>query len=66
MDPETYLAPYRVHSPEMRLHARDLRIARRAALRRKLRSRLGWTIVGMGMRVLPAGTGRPARTPRTV
>ncbi|MEU2026488.1 hypothetical protein ABZ565_30680 [Streptomyces sp. NPDC016469] len=64
MDPETYLAPYRVHSPEMRLHVRDLRVARRAALRRKLRSRLGWTIVGMGLRILPAGAGRPARAPR--
>ncbi|WP_405897993.1 hypothetical protein OG242_11060 [Streptomyces sp. NBC_00727] len=65
MNPETYLAPYRVHSPEMRLHVRDLRLARRTALRRTLRNRLGWTIVGMGLRVLPAGTGRPARAPRT-
>ncbi|WP_330238974.1 hypothetical protein [Streptomyces sp. NBC_00525] len=65
MDPETYLAPYRVHSSEMRLHVRDLRLARRTALRRKLRNRLGWAIVEMGLRVLPAGAaGRPARAPR--
>ncbi|MCX4448898.1 hypothetical protein ACIOEZ_29675 [Streptomyces sp. NPDC087866] len=64
MNPETYLAPYRVHSPELRDHVRGLRAARRTALRRKLRSRLGWTMVEMGLRVLPAGAGRPARAPR--
>jgi len=63
MNPETYLAPYRVHSPEMRLHVRDLRLARRTALRGKLRSKVGWTIVSVGLRVLPAGGA--ARAPRT-
>ncbi|WP_329025708.1 MULTISPECIES: hypothetical protein [unclassified Streptomyces] len=66
MNPETHLATYRVHSPEMRLHVRELRLARRTALRRKLRNRLGWTIVEVGMRVLPAGSGRPAGAPRAV
>ncbi|MEU2248852.1 hypothetical protein [Streptomyces sp. NPDC019224] len=65
MNPETYLAPYRVHSPETRLHVRDLRLARRTALRRKLRSTLGWTMVEVGLRVLPTGPGRPAHAPRT-
>ncbi|GAA2998382.1 hypothetical protein JCM13580A_41660 [Streptomyces drozdowiczii] len=50
----------------MRLHVRELRLARRTALRRKLRNRLGWTIVEVGMRVLPAGSGRPAGAPRAV
>ncbi|MCG7526747.1 hypothetical protein MHW47_20130 [Streptomyces sp. OfavH-34-F] len=65
MNRDTYLAPYRVHSPAMRLHVRELRRARRTALRRKLRSRLGWTLVGMGLRVLPAGAVGPARAART-
>ncbi|THA30833.1 hypothetical protein E6R18_18765 [Streptomyces sp. A1277] len=65
MHPETHLAMYRVHNAELRRHTETLRLARRAARRQALRSRLGWTMIGLGLRLIPAGVARPARTPRT-
>ncbi|MFF5333940.1 hypothetical protein [Streptomyces sp. NPDC013181] len=65
MNPEAHLALYRAHSPELRIHLENVRAARRAARRRKLRSRLGWAMVEMGLRVLPAGAVGPVRAART-
>ncbi|MEU3223641.1 hypothetical protein ABZ695_10855 [Streptomyces sp. NPDC006976] len=65
MHPEAYLALYRVHNTELRHHTESLRLARRTARRQKLRSKLGWTMVEFGLRLIPAGATGPARAPRT-
>lgn len=65
MHPETHLDLHRIRSAELRGQAAEFRLARRRAPRGELRTRLGWTMVEVGLRLIPAGTAVPYRAPRT-
>lgn len=58
MHPEAHLALYRVHNTELRFHTESLRLARRTARRQELRSKLGWTLIECGLRLVPARAGQ--------
>ncbi|WP_393058396.1 hypothetical protein [Streptomyces sp. LN549] len=64
MHPETHLELHRIRSTELRGQAHDFRLARRRAPRKDLRTRLGWTMVEVGLRVLPQPTVMTPRAPR--
>ncbi|WP_406096503.1 hypothetical protein [Streptomyces sp. NBC_01013] len=66
MHPETHLQLHHIRSVELRGQADDFRLARRPdAPRDDLRTRLGWTMVELGLRVLPDRTTMTTRAPRT-
>ncbi|WP_327710933.1 hypothetical protein OG912_22205 [Streptomyces sp. NBC_00464] len=65
MHPETHLELHRIRSTELRDQARDFRLTRRRAPRKVLRTRLGWTMVEMGLRLIPAGATLQSGAPRT-
>ncbi|MFG3140574.1 hypothetical protein ACGFZA_30755 [Streptomyces sp. NPDC048211] len=65
MHPETHLALHRIRSAELRDEAADFRLVHRHAAREALRTRLGWTLVELGLRVLPDRTAMVPRAPRT-
>ncbi|MER5278279.1 hypothetical protein ABT025_21345 [Streptomyces sp. NPDC002809] len=66
MHPETHLQLHRIRSAELRDRADAFRLAQRpVAPRKDLRTRLGWTMVELGLRVLPDRTALSPRTPRT-
>ncbi|THA72324.1 hypothetical protein E6P78_03395 [Streptomyces sp. A0958] len=63
MHPDTHLALHRIRSAELHARADRFRLlTHRRPQRPALRARLGWTMVEMGLRLIPAG---PARAPRT-
>ncbi|MFI6859435.1 hypothetical protein ACIBKZ_05930 [Streptomyces sp. NPDC050421] len=65
MHPETHLELHRIRSAELRDQAAEFHLAHRcAAPRRDLRTRLGWTMIELGLRVIPARTTVPPRAPR--
>ncbi|WNI24524.1 hypothetical protein [Streptomyces sp. ITFR-16] len=64
MHPETHLVLHHLRSAELRGRADDFRLAHHAAPRPALRSRLGWTLIEMGLRLIPAGATVPQRAPR--
>ncbi|MFJ2895656.1 hypothetical protein ACIO87_12310 [Streptomyces sp. NPDC087218] len=76
MNPETHLSLHRVRSVELREQAAEFRTAREAGATgalhtvrsspRTLRTQLGWTLVELGLRVLPAREPLACRSPRTV
>lgn len=65
MHPETHLALHHLRSAELRGRADAFRLGRPRAPRTELRSRLGWTLVEVGLRLIPAGSVVPQRAPRT-
>jgi hypothetical protein len=54
MHPETHLALHRVRAAEFRAEADAYRLAAAARRPRNLRSRLGWTLVEVGLRLAAA------------
>ncbi|MER6116719.1 hypothetical protein [Streptomyces sp. NPDC001743] len=66
MHPETHLQLHRIRSAELHAQADEFRTARDCTTPRKdLRTRLGWTMVELGLRVIPAHAALPVRAPRT-
>lgn len=74
MHPETHLQLHAIRSAELQRHAAEFRrahprtgidtAAAPPAPRMDMRSRLGWTMVELGLRLLPEQSGSPSRTPR--
>ncbi|MEU1435711.1 hypothetical protein ABZ438_16640 [Streptomyces sp. NPDC005786] len=65
MHPETHLQLHHVRSAELRSQSAEFHLAHRCAAPRKgLRARLGWTMVELGLRVIPDRTAVPPRAPR--
>ncbi|MBD0839411.1 MULTISPECIES: hypothetical protein [unclassified Streptomyces] len=54
MHPETHLALHHVHAAELRAEADAYRLAAAARHPRDLRTRLGWALVGAGLRLATA------------
>ncbi|MEU8629961.1 hypothetical protein [Streptomyces sp. NPDC048669] len=69
MHPETHLQLHNLRSTELRRHADDFRLAHprtaTRAPRTGMRTRLGWTMVELGLRVLPDRSAAPSGAPRT-
>lgn len=65
MHPETHLQLHRVRSAELRRQADDFRLGHRTTPRGILRTRLGWTMVALGLRLLPDTTTPSPRALRT-
>ncbi|MER7723097.1 hypothetical protein [Streptomyces sp. NPDC096323] len=66
MHPETHLQLHRIRSAELRAQAYEFLLAQHCTAPRKdLRTRLGWTMVELGLRVIPRQAAMPARAPRT-
>jgi hypothetical protein len=59
MHPETHLALHHTRAAELRAQAEAHRLASEAKPPRELRTRLGWTLVEVGLR-LAAGAPQPA------
>ncbi|AWW39339.1 hypothetical protein ADL00_31360 [Streptomyces sp. AS58] len=51
MHPETLLALHRAHATDLRAEADAHRLAQQAARPGELRTRLGWTLVEVGLRL---------------
>lgn len=65
MHPETHRQLHHARSAELRRQATEFQLARQCAAPRKdLRTRLGWTMVELGLRVIPNRTAMPHRAPR--
>ncbi|MFD7432804.1 hypothetical protein ACFV6Z_37910 [Streptomyces sp. NPDC059818] len=68
MLPETHLQLHDLRSAELRRHADEFRLAHprtaTRAPRTGIRTRLGWTMVELGLRVLPDRSAVPSGTPR--
>ncbi|WP_340378608.1 hypothetical protein U5640_28015 [Streptomyces sp. SS7] len=61
MHPETHLALHRTRAAELHASAAAHRLAASAAARpRALRTRLGWTLVEVGLRLAAPGPAAPA------
>ncbi|MFG3250356.1 hypothetical protein [Streptomyces sp. NPDC048187] len=54
MHPETHLALHHVRTAELRAEADAFRLAAAARHSRHLRIRLGWALVGVGLRLATA------------
>ncbi|MEU1369422.1 hypothetical protein ABZ454_25255 [Streptomyces sp. NPDC005803] len=65
MHPETHLDLFRIRSAELRAQADEFRLAHRRTARGALRTKVGWTMVELGLRVLPDRTALPPLAPRT-
>ncbi|MGN5633915.1 hypothetical protein [Streptomyces sp. AC154] len=71
MHPETHLQLHTIRSAELRRQAADFHLTHPRAgtdnhsPRTGLRTRLGLTMVELGMRLLPDGSAAPSRTART-
>lgn len=59
IDPETHLALHHTRAAELRAQAHTYRLAAEAKPPRHLRTRLGWTLVELGLR-LAATAPKPA------
>ncbi|WP_406381767.1 hypothetical protein [Streptomyces sp. NBC_01618] len=64
MNAETHLQLHATRSAELRHQADTFRPAPRAP-RKDLRTRLGWTMVELGLRLIPNRPTLSARSPRT-
>lgn len=65
MHPQTHLQLHHLRSAELRAQAAGFHLARQsAAPRGDLRTRLGWAMVELGLRVLPDRSAVPPRAPR--
>ncbi|MCX4772282.1 hypothetical protein EES39_06170 [Streptomyces sp. ADI92-24] len=71
MHPETHLQLHDLRSVELRRHADDFRLVHSRSdsgprtPRTDMRTRLGWTMVEMGLRLIPDRSAAPSRAPRT-
>ncbi|MFB7558124.1 hypothetical protein [Streptomyces brevispora] len=69
MHPETHLQLHDIRSAELRRRATDFRLAHprtdTRAPHTDLRTRLGWTMVELGLRLLPERPCTPSGAPRT-
>jgi hypothetical protein len=54
MHPETHLALHRARAAELQAEAAAHRLAAEAKTPRELRTRLGWTLVELGLRLATA------------
>ncbi|MFF9483720.1 hypothetical protein [Streptomyces sp. NPDC014676] len=54
MHPETHLVLHRAHAAELRAETDAYRLAAPAERPRRLRTRLGWTLVDIGLRLAAA------------
>jgi len=57
LHPDTHLALHHIHAAELRAQAEAHRLAAEAKPPRELRTRLGWTLVEVGLRL---ATPKPA------
>lgn len=64
MHPDTHLQLHRIRSAELRLQADHFRLDHQRTPRKDLRARLGWTMVELGLRLIPDRSAVPSRTPR--
>ncbi|MFF2330708.1 MULTISPECIES: hypothetical protein [unclassified Streptomyces] len=64
MNAETHLWLHDIHSAELRGQAAEFSLAPRVP-RTDLRTRLGWTMVEVGLRLIPNRPTLPACSPRT-
>ncbi|WP_327367682.1 hypothetical protein [Streptomyces sp. NBC_01217] len=64
MHPDTHLQLHALRSAELQHRAARFRLVHRAP-RRDLRTELGWIMVELGLRLMPARPALPARSPRT-
>ncbi|MCM2413834.1 hypothetical protein [Streptomyces sp. RKAG290] len=65
MHPHTHLQLHRIRSAELRRQAADFRLAALCrAPRADLRTQLGWTMVELGLRLIPDRSAMPSRAPR--
>lgn len=62
MHPETRLALHHARAADLRAEADAHRLAASAVRPRRLRTRLGWTLVDVGLRLV-AAPGTPALVP---
>ncbi|MER5217465.1 hypothetical protein ABT063_44845 [Streptomyces sp. NPDC002838] len=60
MHPETHLALHHTRAAELRAEADAYRLAAVARRPRELRTRLGWTLVEVGLRLATAPRTAPA------
>ncbi|MEV7788509.1 hypothetical protein AB0O72_24440 [Streptomyces sp. NPDC088106] len=60
MHPEIHLALHHARAVELRAEADAYRLAASARRPHPLRTRLGWTLVGLGLRLAVTSPGRPA------
>ncbi|MBQ1089277.1 hypothetical protein [Streptomyces sp. B93] len=51
MRPETHLAPHRTRTADLRAEADEYRLAAAARRPQGLRTRVGWTLVEVGLRL---------------
>ncbi|MGW2177878.1 hypothetical protein ACWCXX_07240 [Streptomyces sp. NPDC001732] len=76
MNPETHLSLHHLRSTELREQAAEFRTARTSRSTRAprtarpsswtLRTQLGWTLVELGLRILPGRESFVCRSPRAV
>ncbi|MFF2962119.1 hypothetical protein ACFVT1_24995 [Streptomyces sp. NPDC057963] len=64
MHPDTHLQLHAVRSAELRHQADEFRFSLRVP-RRNLRTRLGWTMVELGLRLIPNRPTPAFHSPRT-
>jgi hypothetical protein len=62
MHPETHLALHRLRATELEAQAAEYHLAQQAKRPRELRTRLGWTLVELGLRLAtaPPNSTKPA------
>ncbi|WP_314223348.1 hypothetical protein [Streptomyces zaehneri] len=60
MDPETHLALHRVRAADLRARADAHRLAAETRRPGELRTRLGWTLVEIGLRLATTAKPSPA------
>ncbi|MFF1922538.1 hypothetical protein ACFVW8_18460 [Streptomyces sp. NPDC058221] len=66
MHPDTHLRLHRIRSAELQRQAADFSLGHHCrAPRKSLRTRLGWTMVGLGLRLIPDRSATPSCAPRT-
>ncbi|WP_406450609.1 hypothetical protein OG782_13420 [Streptomyces sp. NBC_00876] len=64
MHPDTHLSLHRIRSAELRREAADFRLVQHRVPRKDLRTRLGWTMVELGLRLMPNRPVAASRAPR--
>ncbi|MGW1227781.1 hypothetical protein [Streptomyces sp. NPDC001478] len=66
MNAENHLQLHRIRAAELHSHADQFRLGLLAAPRQDLRTRLGWGLVELGLRVIPRNPVVRPRAPRLV
>jgi hypothetical protein len=64
MTPETHLQLHHIRSTELRHEADNFRLAPRNP-HNSLRTQVGWTMVELGLRLIPSQPALPAHSSRT-